>query len=51
MPRRFAASTSMVFTPIPIFWIRRSLAAFSMSCAVTGLSTCHSTSISGSRRS
>src|SRR5438046_2530550 len=48
MPRRFAASTSMVLTPLPIFWISLSLGAAAMASAVTGFSTCQSTSIWGS---
>src|SRR5258708_8189991 len=49
MPRRCAASMSMVFTPLPIFWINLSLGVAAITSAVTGLSTCHSTSTSGSR--
>jgi hypothetical protein len=40
----------MVFTPLPIFWISLSFGARSITSAVTGFSTCHSTSVSGSTR-
>ena len=36
-----------MFTPTPIFWIRRSLGARAISPAVTGSSTCQMTSASG----
>ena len=47
MPRARAASRSIVFTPTPIFWIRRSSARGAISAAVTGSSTCQMTSASG----
>ena len=50
MPRRFAASRSMVFTPTPIFWISFSRGAASIIASVQRSSTCHSTSQSGSNR-
>ena len=50
MPRRFAASMSMVLTPLPIFWISFRLPAAAICAAVTGFSTCHSASICGRKR-
>ena len=44
--RARAASRSMVLTPTPIFWISLRFGAPAMAAAVTGLSTCHSTSAS-----
>src|SRR5258708_2386603 len=49
MPRPFAASISMALTPLPIFWISVGCGAGAKIRAVSGLSTCHSTSTSGSR--
>jgi len=39
-PRARAASRSIVFTPTPIFWTRRSCGAFANTCAPIGFSTC-----------
>ncbi len=50
MPRLAAASTSIVFTPVPSLWISLSLGAFSRSAPDTGRSTCHRTSASGNSR-
>ena len=50
MPRAFAASTSIVFTPTPIFWISFSFDAAAIIAAVHGFSTCQITSVSGSKR-
>ena len=47
MPRERAASRSIVLTPTPIFWISRSRGAAAITAAVTGSSTCHSTSVCG----
>ncbi len=48
MPRAFAASRSMVFTPTPIFWISRRRGAAAIISAVQRLSTCQRMSVSGS---
>jgi hypothetical protein len=49
MLRAFAVSRSIVFTPTPIFWISRSFGAAAIIATVAGFSTCHRTSVSGSK--
>ena len=46
MPRAFAASRSIVFTPTPIFWISLSFGAAAIISAVQRFSTCQITSVS-----
>jgi hypothetical protein len=46
IPCTCAAARSIVFTPVPIFWISRSFGALAMISRVHGCSTCHNTSAS-----